>query len=179
MLDIVLAGFGETPRLEKRLSTRVDDLGEVQKVPATSEIVVPLALWQSPEAQARLAGRRVVVVLAGADDPLKLSGTLQHLSGVAIEFKAFTDGRGYSSAALLRERLGYTGEIRAEGDVLRDQAFYLQRAGFNAFVPRADRPILDFIEGFHDFRVMYQKSPVNQPLFRRREEALLALGESV
>jgi uncharacterized protein (DUF934 family) len=179
MLDMVLAGVGETPRLEKRVSTRIDDLGELQTVSLASEIVLPLALWQSPEAQACLAGRKVVVLLAGADDPLSLSGTLQHVFGVAIEFKVFTDGRGYSLAALLRERLGYTGEIRAVGDVLRDQAFYLQRAGFNAFVPRADRPILEFIEGFHDFRVTYQRSPVTRPLFRRREEALLALGKSV
>jgi uncharacterized protein (DUF934 family) len=178
MLDVVFARYGETPRVEQRSSVGMDELGALDRIDPESELVVPLALWLKKETQERLADRKVVVLLKGADDPLLLQETLHLVAGVAIDFPVFTDGRGYSAAALLRERLGYDGEIRAVGDVLRDQAFILQRAGFDAFVPRADRSIAGFIDGFRDFRVVYQKSPVNPPLFRVRAAAFAAIGES-
>jgi uncharacterized protein (DUF934 family) len=68
----------------------------------------------------------------------------------------------------LRARLGYTGELRAIGDVLRDQLFYLQRVGFDAFEPRADRSIEDALKGLSDFSEVYQTSiDQKSPLFRR------------
>ncbi len=54
-------------------------------------------------------------------------------SAIILEFPAFKDGRAYSQARLLRERIGYTGEIRARGDVLRDQLLYMVRCGVNGF----------------------------------------------
>ena len=55
---------------------------------------------------------------------------------IAVNFPKFTDGRGYSTARLLRERYDYDGELRAIGDVVRDQFFYLKRGGFDAFADR-------------------------------------------
>lgn len=88
---------------------------------------------------------------------------------IAVNFPAFTDGRGFSSARLLRERYGYKGEIRAIGDVLRDQLFFMRRCGFDAYAIRADRSPEDALVSLDDFSEVYQTS-VEQPLplFRRR-----------
>ena len=72
----------------------------------------------------------VGVWLAPADDPGGARArTLASLPVIAVDFPAFTDGRGYSTARLLRERYGYTGELRAIGDVQRDQLHYLRQVG--------------------------------------------------
>jgi len=72
----------------------------------------------------------------------------------------------------LRSRFGFTGELRAIGDVLRDQLFYMQRVGFNAFAVRADKNIHDAIKGLTDFSEKYQTSwDEKNPLFRRAERA--------
>jgi uncharacterized protein (DUF934 family) len=85
-----------------------------------------------------------------------------------VDFPKFTDGRGYSIAYNLRARLGYTGELRAIGDVLRDQLFYMQRVGFDAFAVRADKNIHDAVKGLTDFSEKYQTSwDEKNPLFRR------------
>ena len=74
-----------------------------------------------------------------------------------------------SIAALLRSRYGFKGELRAIGDVLRDQLFYLQRVGFSAFALRADKDIHDALNALSDFSETYQGA-IDQalPLFRRR-----------
>ena len=109
------------------------------------------------------------VWLAPDEDPAALAGDAARLPVIAIDFPQFTDGRGYSHARLLRERYGYTGEIRAIGDVLRDQLFFMQRCGFDAFAVRPDRDPYDALKGLSDFSVTYQTG-VDQPLplFRRR-----------
>ena len=72
------------------------------------------------------------------DDARALLPHLQRLQLVEVNFPAFTDGRGYSSARILREA-GYTGELRAVGDVLVDQLSHMRRCGFDAFAP--ERPL--------------------------------------
>jgi uncharacterized protein (DUF934 family) len=94
---------------------------------------------------------------------------------VAVDFPKFTDGRGYSIAYNLRMRLGYQGELRAIGDVLRDQLFSMQRVGFDAYEPRADRSIDDALKGLTVFSETYQASVDNRvPLFRRHARAVPA-----
>ncbi len=137
-------------------------------VPADVPAIVPFALWR--EHKEALAARGSVGVWLGpADDPEALRDDLAVLALIAIDFPQFTDGRGYSSARLLREKLGYTGELRAIGDVLRDQLYYLRACGFNAFALRADRDLDVALTAFADFSDNYQ-STVEQPLplFRRR-----------
>ena len=88
---------------------------------------------------------------------------------IALDFPVFTDGRHFSSARLLRERFGYKGEVRAIGDVLRDQLFFMQRCGFDAMAVRADCDAEDALLGLSGFSVVYQTSVEQpQPLFRRR-----------
>lgn len=139
-------------------------------------VLVPLAVWQARHdelLQRKHHGDDLGVWLAPHDDPAVIASHLSHFAVVAVQFDVFRDGRGYSTAALLRSRYGYTGELRAIGDVLRDQLFYLSRVGFDVFAIRADRSAEDALASLSDFSEVYQ-SAVNQPLplFRRRDNAI-------
>jgi uncharacterized protein (DUF934 family) len=137
-------------------------------VPA-GKVIVPLAVWLAQRAQ--LAQRAEIGVWIGADErPETLKGELEKFAVVAVDFPKFTDGRGYSIAYNLRQRLGYTGELRAIGDVLRDQLFSMHRVGFDAYATRPDRSIHDALKGLTVFSETYQAS-VDQklPLYRRHQ----------
>jgi uncharacterized protein (DUF934 family) len=142
---------------------------EVLNVPA-GRVIVPLATWlaQRDALSARAAAGEIGVWIAPDEDPVALREDLPRLALVAIDFPKFTDGRGYSHAWNLRTRLGWTGELRAIGDVLRDQLFSMQRVGFDAYDTRPDRSIEDALKGLTVFSETYQAS-VDQrvPLFRR------------
>lgn len=131
------------------------------------KIIVPLQVWLQ-QREALLKRSELGVWLASDERPELLKDDVDKFSVIAVDFPKFSDGRSYSIAYNLRVRLGYTGELRAIGDVLRDQLFYMQRVGFDAFEPRSDRKIEDAIKGLSDFSEFYQKS-VDQklPLFRR------------
>ncbi len=133
------------------------------------KIIVPLSVWQAQRES--LSQRPALAVWIASDErPEVLKGELDKFALVAVDFPKFTDGRGYSIAYNLRMRLGYKGELRAIGDVLRDQLFSMQRCGFNAFATRADRSIVDALKGLTDFSDVYQASVDNPlPLFRRHE----------
>ena len=134
-------------------------------------VIVPLGVWL--EQQAGMAARGDVGAwLAGTDDPARLAPSLPLLSLIAIDFPKFTDGRGYSIAYLLRSRFGYRGELRAIGDVLPDQLFYMKRVGFDAFAVRADKDISLALRSLRPFTDAYQGSWDNAvPAFRRHERA--------
>ncbi len=133
------------------------------------KVIVPLTVWQA-QREALSARAQVGVWIASDERPEALKGELDKFAVVAVDFPKFTDGRGYSIAYNLRMRLAYTGELRAIGDVLRDQLFQMQRTGFNAFATRQDRKIEDALKGLTDFSEVYQASVDEKaPLFRRQE----------
>lgn len=143
--------------------------GASPEITDTQDAIVPFAQWIEQKAQLLQRTGRTGVWLNGEDDPELLADDISTLAVVAVNFPQFADGRGYSIGRLLRERYRYTGELRAIGDVLRDQIFYLYRCGFNAFEVRADKSIEDALSAFQDFSDSYQ-SAIDQPLplFRRR-----------
>jgi uncharacterized protein (DUF934 family) len=107
-----------------------------------------------------------VLDLANDADPRALS--LEGIDRINLNFPKFTDGRAYSQAFLLRRRLGYTGEIRATGDVLIDQLVQMQRTGFDSAVLRADQDLAFAQAQFDRFNVFYQGDAVTaEPLFQR------------
>lgn len=117
-----------------------------------------------------LLGREDIGVWLDSDEgPESLAPYIDRLHLIAINFPKFVDGRGYSYAYILRQQLGYTGELRAIGDVLHDQLFYLKRCGFDAFALREDVNAEVALNGLTDFSESYQAS-IDQPapLFRRR-----------
>jgi uncharacterized protein (DUF934 family) len=144
------------------------EAGTPAELPANEPVIVPLALWLAHRDVLSKRGK-IGVLLAPADDPASLSGDVGILPVIAVDFPKFGDGRGYSTARLLREKFGFRGELRAVGDVLRDQLYYLRACGFDAFAVRADRNPAAAPAGLDDFSDNYQ-STVGQPipLFRRR-----------
>ncbi len=147
---------------------RLTDADTPQSVDVPSgRVIVPLGVWQAQ--RDTLKNRADIGVwLASSDRPEALQEEVEKFSVIAVDFPKFADGRGYTIAYLLRERLGYKGELRAIGDVLRDQMYYMQRVGFDAFAPRADKDIHAALRGLSDFSESYQASVDQpQPLFRR------------
>lgn len=143
-----------------------NDTPESVTIPV-GKVIVPLAVWQAQRATLQARGN-VGVWLNSDDRAESLQNDLEQFALIAVNFPKFADGRGYTIAQQLRVRLGYRGELRAIGDVLRDQLFYLQRVGFDAFAVRADKDIEAAINSLSDFSVRYQASADEpQPLFRR------------
>jgi len=137
--------------------------------PGPGDIIVPYAYWQAHRDSLLKRNTRLGVKLAPDEGPELIKDDLAHFDVVALHFPTFRDGRHYSHARLLRERYGYTGELRATGDVLRDQIFFMQRCGFDAFAPNPEHDIEDVLAGFDDFSITYQPAAdESRPLFRRR-----------
>jgi uncharacterized protein (DUF934 family) len=102
-------------------------------------------------------------------EPEILAGVVNELEVIAVNFPRFADGRGYSIARILRERLGYKNELRAIGDVLLDQLQFMKRCGFDRFVLRADKNAEEAARCLNFFSQGYQAATdTDLPLFRRR-----------
>lgn len=143
--------------------------GSLAAVPAAGDIIVPLVLWQAMAGELLARGGRLGLWLDNADDPALIADSLDAFSLIAVHFPQFTDGRGYSTARLLRERYGWKGELRAIGDIQRDQLFYLSRCGFDAFALNDGLNAKAALSAFKDFTEAYQTSVERpMPLFRRR-----------
>lgn len=141
---------------------------ELAKALNTPQAIVPFALWQQHKSQLQ-AVSPLGIWLESNEAIEDLSEDLTHFAVIALNFPVFTDGRHFSSARLLRERYGYTGEIRAIGDVLRDQLFFMQRCGFDAYAIRADRCPTDALQSLTELSVTYQAAyDQTLPLYRRR-----------
>jgi len=139
-----------------------------QPLPA-GPVAVPLAHWKDKRAELIARRELVGVWLKPDDEPRDIAADLDSLAIVAIHFPKFTDGRGYSTAALLRTRYGYKGELRAFGDVGRDQLFLLKRCGFDSFSLPEHRDPEAAIASLADFSERYQGSVDDPlPLFRKR-----------
>ena len=134
-------------------------------------VVVPLATWTARRDELLRRRTPLGVWLAPSDEPDAIRDAFDILSLVAVRFPKFTDGRGYSTAVLLR-RAGYRGELRAFGDLGRDQLFFLARVGFDAFALREREGLSSAVQSLKDFREVYQGSVTQPaPLFRRRQPA--------
>ena len=139
-------------------------------------LLVPLAVWKARKASLIAReyehGSPLGIWLAPEDDPAEIANDIDDFSVIAVRFPKAGDGRGYSTARLLRERYGFSGELRAFGDIGRDQLFYLNRVGFDSFAI-GDEPgvenVEDALSAFDDFPEAYQAaSDQREPLFRRR-----------
>lgn len=116
------------------------------------------------------------VRLTSAQSPQLIADALETLSLVELEFPAFTDGRAYSYARLLH-RLGFAGEIRAVGNVLRDQYLNLKRCGFGALEIKEGETAEDWGVATDSFSAPYQVAyDAAKPIMSLREQRLAAAG---
>jgi uncharacterized protein (DUF934 family) len=120
-------------------------------------------------AQADQPGRRIGLSIANTLDVHTIANLLPRVETVVLNFPKFTDGRAYSQARLLRERLNYRGELRATGQVLPDQLAFMIRCGFDAFVLAKGDPIESWQRAKTTFSGSYQPAADDRrPAFIRR-----------
>ncbi len=133
------------------------------------DVIVTLPTWQAHR-EALLARPGALGITLSGDDGLEaIEADLHHFQLIALQFPTFRDGRAYSMARRLREHAGYKGEIRAVGDVLRDQVAYMERVGFDAFVIDSRQSAADALNAFDEITVKYQASSDEPlPIYHRR-----------
>ena len=141
------------------------------ELPASGDVIVSLDRYREQREALRARGGQLGVRLRSDQEAKSVAEFADELSVIAIEFPGFKDGRGYTTARLLRDRFGFKGQVRAVGDVLRDQLFYMKRCGFDAFELKPGKDIQGAVNAFRDFSVTYQGAADDpRPLFRRRAQ---------
>ncbi len=108
-------------------------VSEDETPPPAGAILIPYALWEQQRETLLVRNTPLGITLRSDQPPALIEGDLTRFELIALDFPTFKDGRPYSHARLLRERYGFTGELRATGNILRDQFLFLHRCGFDAF----------------------------------------------
>jgi uncharacterized protein (DUF934 family) len=139
------------------------DVSGASEIPAKGAVIVSLEQWQAQRAALLARGTPLGIRLRSDQSPELIAGDVAHLALVALEFPKFRDGRAYSYARLLRERYGFSGELRAVGDVLLEQLFFMLRTGFDAFELASQDPVGDYRTALADFSVWYQPTADGRP----------------
>ena len=128
-----------------------------QPMPA-GDVIVSLARFQTDGEDLLAQGRRVGVHLTADEAPEVLAYDLPRIALIALTFPKFRDGRAYSSARVLREPLKFTGELRAVGDVLLEQVYFMIRCGFDAVVPADGSTAEQISSAARRYRHVYQRA---------------------
>jgi uncharacterized protein (DUF934 family) len=146
--------------------------------PAQGDVIVSLPRLLAEAGALKQRPGRLGARIAASEDVAALAPHLDALSLVALDFPKFGDGRAFSSARLLRERLGFKGEVRAVGAVLRDQLFYMARCGFDAFEIGRDDAAEVFAAAMAELSVVYQPAGDDRrPAWTRRRGRVAAAAE--
>ncbi len=141
-------------------------------------VIVSLKRWQTERETLMARNAPLGVRLTSDQSPEALGPDVHHFAVVELEFPKFRDGRGYSWARQLRQRLGYKGEIRAVGEVLRDQWLFMSRCGVDAFEVAPGTRIEDFRAALAEQTVFYQRSADRiVSVLEHRHESMRAAAE--
>jgi uncharacterized protein (DUF934 family) len=150
-----------------------------EPVPAGGDIIVTMARLLGEGDALLSSGRRIGVRLQPHEQIEDLAYDLPRLAVVQLAFAKFRDGRPYSSARILRGRLEYRGEVRAIGDVLREQALHMTRCGFDAFEPADGSSPEEWMAAARRYRHVYQRAADDrQPVFVERDLIASGLGHN-
>ncbi|HSI42445.1 MAG TPA: DUF934 domain-containing protein [Xanthobacteraceae bacterium] len=151
----------------RTIEDRFIRLADDEPVPADAPVLVSAARLLT--AANELIGRAAPVGVIWPNDKRveEIAPYLPHLALVALVFPTFRDGRAYSQARLLRERLGWRGPLRATGGVLRDQFLFMLRAGFDQLEVRKDADAEAFAAQAHSYSVFYQPTGDGRPSLLR------------
>jgi len=159
-------------KLTGEVSTTPEQIAATQ-VPASGKVLVPLSVWLAHKQGllGRLARGELGVWLDThelIESLVESEADLNAFPLIGVHVGRSADGRIFSIATLLRTRYGYKNELRAFGDVTRDQLFFLKRCGFDSFLIRADRSAEEAIASLKDFSAPYQGAVDDQlPIWRR------------
>jgi uncharacterized protein (DUF934 family) len=138
------------------------------ELPASGQPIVTLARYKTAGSQLHERYPRLGVRVPSDKLPEDIP-QIDKLALIAIEFPKFTDGRGYSVGRMLRDRHKFTGELRAVGWVLRDNLFYMERCGFDAFELKPGKPLESALQAFGELSNTYQTATDQKlPIYRRR-----------
>jgi uncharacterized protein (DUF934 family) len=133
------------------------DASGAEQIPASGPVIVSFEQWQAQRDALVARGTPLGIRLHSDQSPELIADDVQRFAVIALEFPKFRDGRAYSYARLLRERYGFAGELRAVGDVLMEQLFFMLRVGFDAFdLQQSPDPVAAFETAMSDFSVWYQ-----------------------
>jgi len=132
-------------------------------IPAAGAVIVNVEQWQAQRTELLARGTPLGIRMHSDQSPELVAADLAHFALVALEFPKFRDGRAYSYARLLRERYGFKGELRAVGEVLLEQLFFMLRTGFDAFELQSADPLRDYHTALADFSVWYQPTGDGRP----------------
>lgn len=139
-----------------------------QPVPETGDVVLGLARVLAEPGLLKGQSGKVGIRLDPGDDVHQAKDFLGQVSLVTIHFPKFGDGRGYTKARLLRERFKHQGELRAVGEVLADQLFYMFRCGIDSMELAEGKDVEAALRALEDFSVTYQAATDEpRPLYRR------------
>ncbi len=156
---------GHMMPVEDPFTTVADD----QDIPQ-GDVILSLTRFEAEGDRLLSEGRAVGVRLKSDEEAEALAYDLPRIAVIALEFPKFRDGRAYSNARVLRERYGFTGELRAVGDVLREQASFMLRCGFDAFEPNDGSSAQQWQAATQRFRHVYQRAADGRtPAFVERE----------
>ena len=139
------------------------DVSSAAEITASGPVIVSLEQWRAQRETLLARGTPLGIRLRSDQPPELIAADLAHFAVVALEFPKFRDGRAYSYARLLRERYGYKGELRAVGDVLLEQLFFMLRTGFDVFDIQSADPLADYRTALGDFSVWYQPTADGRP----------------
>lgn len=141
-----------------------------QEIPQ-GDVIISLGRFQAEGDRLLSEGRKVGVRLESHEAVEALAYDLPRLAVVALAFPKFGDGRAYTGARLLRERFAFKSEVRAVGDVLREQAAFMVRCGFDAFEPADGSTPEQWTAAAERYRHVYQRSvDGRRPAFAERQE---------
>lgn len=145
--------------VEDRFVRVLDDAPVPDNVP----VILPAARLLADARELVLRQAPTGVIWPNDRRVAELAPYLDWIALVALVFPTFKDGRAYSQARLLRERYEFRGEMRATGQVLRDQLLFLHRAGFDAFEVTKDKDAAVFVEALQRYSVFYQPTGDGRP----------------
>ena len=147
----------------------IRDIEDSSPIPE-GDVILPLAFWHVNRNQLLKTKKKHAIWIDGSIETESLLDDIEFFSVIALDFPTFKDGRSYSHARLLRERYNYKGELRAVGDILQDQLFFMERCGINSFQIRDDKDIEQALNGFKSFSSRYQAAADDTtPIFKRRK----------
>ena len=153
---------------------------QATEIPATGKILLPLTVWlANKEVLSDRMSAGEVGILLTTHEPIEslieAFNDLNSLPLIAVFVERFPDGRNFTLGNLLRTRYGYQNELRAVGDVLRDQLYFLKRSGFNSYEVREDRNAKEAIASLSDFTEPYQGAVDDtHPVWRRTDRSQLS-----